>query len=425
MSFHWQCEHLGINWMFYFARMVNPAIHKTDVRMVVKKCEACLSIDLALMQWKKGQLGASNAWQKMGMDITHYGGNHFLPLSTVGLHILQSGQPLSIFFEPGASRDDNDPAFCSQQIKQFLQEWGLQRQCAYVSLGNDIAERSHCSIKKIEARKQCTISEATYWYNITLKDGVSPATVPAKTIYKYRVQEKRIHTKKHLTTRTGVNHMLWVIPSGYPPHRRCTTKFKLGQVTIVVSHHSAKVNGVLHHIKDLCFFQGLIQLSDSESNTNNQPAEGGIPIALGPTPLDDTSDAPGRMWITHQWMKIQKVTFLPFHSGGTLGKRGLLQVAWCAIRTGGEPSPSTQKSVCLYHPLTAQRGPIPCMLMSSPSQPNRVVIWRGGGDIQVTQCLVLVWGCPVLKSMQMTDHCVETYGQPNTFLMLTSSQEKA
>ena len=40
---------------------------------------------------------------------------------------------------------------------------------AYVPSGNGIAERSHHSIKKIAARKQCTISEAIYWYKSCLK----------------------------------------------------------------------------------------------------------------------------------------------------------------------------------------------------------------------------------------------------------------
>ena len=37
-------------------------------------------------------------------------------------------------------------------------------------------------------------------------------------------------------------------------------------------------------------FQELIPSSDSESNSNDYSAEGGIQIVLGPTPLDDTPD---------------------------------------------------------------------------------------------------------------------------------------
>ena len=68
----------------------------------------------------------------------------------------------------------------------------LQLQCAYVLLGNGITERNHRSIKKIVARKQCTISETKYWY-ITPKDCVSPENAPANSIYRYQVQENGIH----------------------------------------------------------------------------------------------------------------------------------------------------------------------------------------------------------------------------------------
>ena len=80
MNIHQQCGHPGIKRTLDFARMVNPTIDKVNVRMVVKRCETCQSINPALVQWKKGQLGASNAWQRLGMDITHYGGNHLLTL---------------------------------------------------------------------------------------------------------------------------------------------------------------------------------------------------------------------------------------------------------------------------------------------------------------------------------------------------------
>ena len=77
-------------------------------------------------------------------------------------------------------------------VKQFLCEWGVQLRlwCVYVPSGNSIAERSHCSIKRIAARKQCTIAEATYWYNVIPKDGMSPVTTPTNVIYMYQVRGK-------------------------------------------------------------------------------------------------------------------------------------------------------------------------------------------------------------------------------------------
>ena len=113
--------------------------------MLVKRCKACQSIDPASVQWKKGYLGASNAWQRVGMDITHYGNNHFLTLIECGpthfavwrLIARQDSSSVirqlsSNFFERGAPEEilaDNYPAFHSQWVKQFLQEWGSG--CSY------------------------------------------------------------------------------------------------------------------------------------------------------------------------------------------------------------------------------------------------------------------------------------------------------
>ena len=40
-------------------------------------CEECLSIDPAPVHWEKGKLEVEGNWQKLGMDITHYGAHHY------------------------------------------------------------------------------------------------------------------------------------------------------------------------------------------------------------------------------------------------------------------------------------------------------------------------------------------------------------
>ena len=173
------------------------------------------------------------------------------------------------------------PPSVANRSNSFCRNGGVQQwlQCAYILLGNGIAERSHCNPKKILARKQCTISEAMYWYKITLKDGAPPATAPTNTIYRYLVREKGIHAlqvpeneEKNLKNEEkvpeneekrrpyAVGDIVWI----KTPSSQCTTKFKLGRVTGVVSHHSIEVNRVLHHIKDLHLFQGLIPPSKNK-----------------------------------------------------------------------------------------------------------------------------------------------------------------
>ena len=53
---------------------------------------------------------------------------------------------------------------------------------------NGIEERNHRSIKTITARKQCSIPEVIYWYNVTPKDSLSPVTATADALHRYDIQ---------------------------------------------------------------------------------------------------------------------------------------------------------------------------------------------------------------------------------------------
>ena len=60
--------------------------------------------------------------------------------------------------------------------------------------GNGIIERNHRTVKTIAARKDHTVSEAVYWYNVTPKDDVSPSTAQANALHRYHVRVKGIET---------------------------------------------------------------------------------------------------------------------------------------------------------------------------------------------------------------------------------------
>ena len=85
---------------------------------------------------------------------------------------------------------DNDPAFRSGAFTQFAERWALRVRfrCAYVASGNGVAERCHRSVKRITARKHCSIVEAVYWYNVAPKDDIDSATAPASKLYNYKVR---------------------------------------------------------------------------------------------------------------------------------------------------------------------------------------------------------------------------------------------
>ena len=146
-----------------------------------------------------------------------------------------------IFYERGPPTEiltDNDTTFRSSLHKTFLDEWRvrLRFRSANVPSGNGIIERCHRTVKRIAARKQCTIPEAVYWYNVTPNDDVSSATAPTNMVYRYRIRLKGIngtpaptHDQQQAVFKPG--DRVWV----KTPHGRCTTKYKVGRVTGITS----------------------------------------------------------------------------------------------------------------------------------------------------------------------------------------------
>ena len=102
---------------------------------------------------------------------------------------------------------NNPTAFSNECFKEFVESWGgrLRYRCAYTLFRNGIVKWFHRSIKRIAARKRCTVQEAVYWYNITPKDGV-----PANDLDLYEVRVRGIykislmpHGFKHETYKEG------------------------------------------------------------------------------------------------------------------------------------------------------------------------------------------------------------------------------
>ena len=47
---------------------------KECVKEVVKRCSRCQSIDPAPVRHEGGDLGVSDSWQRLAIDVTHYEG---------------------------------------------------------------------------------------------------------------------------------------------------------------------------------------------------------------------------------------------------------------------------------------------------------------------------------------------------------------
>ena len=264
---HEETGHHGIKRTLYFSRKLSPSVTRKDV---VKACQVCQSIDPAPVKWARGELNVDEIWHRVGMDVTHVNGCHYLTLIDCGPTRFAVWRRLErqdtdsviqqlewVFFERGAPVEllkDNDPAFRSGAFTQFAERWALRVRfrCAYVASGNGVAERCHRSVKRIAARKHCTIAEAVYWYNVAPKDDIDSATAPANKLYNYEVRllgiDRVLHSEPGaIDSPYDVGDTVWVKPSV----NRCLTKYKLGTVTRVVSEQTMEVDGMPRHVRDL------------------------------------------------------------------------------------------------------------------------------------------------------------------------------
>ncbi|XP_065657970.1 uncharacterized protein LOC136082493 [Hydra vulgaris] len=203
---HQRTGHFGVNRTLNFVRKAIPTATENDVRNVIKSCEPCQSIDPAPIRWEKGKMDVEGNWERLAMDITHYGTDKFLSLIDCGPSKYALWRQLSssygslaivrilrlIFRERGAPSEiltDNEPTFKTKEIRSFLDSWGAQIRfrAAYYPEGNGIVERNQRTIKRIAERSKMSIPEALYWYNVSAdKNGASPMD----KIYSYTIGVK-------------------------------------------------------------------------------------------------------------------------------------------------------------------------------------------------------------------------------------------
>ena len=255
----------------YFARRAGLSVKKEDARDVINKCDRCQSIDPAPVRWPGGNLSVEGTWDRVGIDIAHYNGMHFLTLIDHGPSRFSIWRPIrhqdsfsvikqleNIFCERGPPIEilaDNDTAFRSAEFERFAEKWAvrIRFRCAHVPSGNGITERCHRTVKRIAARKECDIQEAAYWYNVTPRDDVSSSTAPGNVIYRYELRARGIDCPpssdnssiEGCPLREG--DWVWV----KPPGSRCTTQFRRDRVAKILSDQAVEVSGVPRHVRDL------------------------------------------------------------------------------------------------------------------------------------------------------------------------------
>ncbi|CAM1154283.1 Uncharacterised protein at_DN2337 [Pycnogonum litorale] len=221
------------------------------------------------------------------MNITHSGGKHYLILIDCGpsrfaiwRHLRRQDsssviqQLESIFLERGAPLElltDNDTAFTSQSFRQFAERWGtrIRFRCAYVASGNGIAERCYRTVKRIAARKQFTVAEAIYWYNVSPKNDKTSSTAPANQLYSYKVRIRQIDVAPSDRTTVARNNPYEIGDKVCvrPPINSCEKRYRIGTVTKVVSDQAVEVDNVPRHLRHL---RSAIVLQDQRTDGNEK-----------------------------------------------------------------------------------------------------------------------------------------------------------
>lgn len=145
---------------------------------------------------------------------------------------------------------DNGKTFHSREVRQLLEQFDVDTfyRCAYRPEGNSIIERNHRTIKSCAARTNICPTEAVFWYNVLPKSATKDR--PCQLAYNWRIPgEKKTIQKYHDNQRSKytVGMKVFVKPMG----ARCTTQWKVGHITQVMSSTNVKVDGVSRHVRDV------------------------------------------------------------------------------------------------------------------------------------------------------------------------------
>jgi hypothetical protein len=259
-------HHLGVDRTLHLAlERFGSSVSKKDVEEVVKECHVCRRVDPAPVRWETGHVDVDEDWYRLATDITHYKGVPYLTVIDCGPSRLaiwrrltnESSSAVSkqldhIFCERGAPVEmlsDNGP--CYRSLNSLLEKWGINQiySCAYRASGNGLIERNHRTIKRMLARSGGTVNDMLYWYNNSPHaDGV----VPFRKLFSYEPQ-KPVATEgaKRDTSLNPykVGDQVYVKPANV----RCTSVWKVGNITALVSNTAVKVDNMTRHVGDIRF----------------------------------------------------------------------------------------------------------------------------------------------------------------------------
>ena len=281
-------HHMGVDRSLYVARRLDPSVSRNEVKRVVQRCDKCQSIDPAPSKHTQGKLNVKTNWERIAIDVTHYGGVPYLSVVDCGpgrfaiwralkretaeciVSVLQE-----IFRERGPVNEvlmDNATVFRSESFQQMLCKWKILPffRAAYKASGNGIVERHHRTVKALAERGGIDPCEAVFWYNMTPRSGQAVETIPQRAIYTYewRHPDKEVSSEsKGQPTSITVGDEVWV----KPPDARCTSTWKRGVITDINSANNVSVDNMPRHVLDV---RRVIDDTEESEEDEVQPPRG-------------------------------------------------------------------------------------------------------------------------------------------------------
>lgn len=283
-------NHFGVYRTLYLVRRCYPEEHitKQEVDYAIRGCKECLSIDPAPVHWEHGNLDIGKVWFRVACDITHYGAYKYLTLIDCGPSRFAIWRRVSdeslehvtraieeVFAERGPPSElllDNSRTFRSDGLQLLCQRWGvkIKFRCVNRPSGNGIIERNHRTIKRMAKRSGGSIPEMVYWYNFTPREMDKEESSPRIGINKYEWRCIEEPNKEEEGDHQGISGNFSIGQEVYikPENARCTSLWKEGVVTAILSPFSVEVDGFPHHIAD------IRQVSSPERNLVSTSEEG-------------------------------------------------------------------------------------------------------------------------------------------------------
>ncbi len=262
-------HHFGVDRTLYLARLADSNITRDEVRKCVQACQQCQSIDPSPVRHETGELGVKRNWSRLAIDITHYKRKVYLTMVDCGPSRFAIWREVptesannvaavleELFRERGPVGEllmDNGASFRSYLLAELCRRWNVKRRfrAAYRPAGNGIVERNHRTIKRMAERSGSSPAEAVFWYNISPKVSTDPQSVPSSSLFSYKWRhpliEPIIEDEIHPHTDLKVGDSVWVKPG----NADCTSRWRRGLVTAVISTNNIEVDGVPRHILDL------------------------------------------------------------------------------------------------------------------------------------------------------------------------------